>query len=158
MNKGFTLIETLVAVFILGVSIAGPITFVSSALQSSYYSRDQVTAFYLAQEAVELIKNIRDTNLLNGNDWTNNLGSCLSGDCELSFNQRDGILEICTSNCEIMNKFTRKIHIEDLSGRDLGDDLEGNGYIVSVNIEWKTGLVNREFSVQQLITDWVPEI
>lgn len=64
VRRGFTMIETLVAVFILMLSITGPLYFVSQSLQSAYYARDQVTAFYLTQESVELIKNIRDTNAL----------------------------------------------------------------------------------------------
>lgn len=63
-REGFTMIETLVAVFILMLAITGPLYFVSQSLQSAYYARDQVTAFYLTQESVELIKNIRDTNAL----------------------------------------------------------------------------------------------
>lgn len=63
-QRGFTMIETLVAVFILMLAITGPLYFVSQSLQSAYYARDQVTAFYLTQESVELIKNIRDTNAL----------------------------------------------------------------------------------------------
>lgn len=64
VRKGFTMIETLVAVFILMLSITGPLYFVSQSIQSAYYARDQVTAFYLTQESIELIKNIRDTNAL----------------------------------------------------------------------------------------------
>lgn len=64
VRKGFTMIETLVAVFILMLAITGPLYFVSQSLQSAYYARDQVTAFYLTQESVELVKNIRDTNAL----------------------------------------------------------------------------------------------
>lgn len=63
-SDGFTMIETLVAVFIVMLAITGPLYFVSQSIQSAYYARDQVTAFYLTQESVELIKNIRDTNAL----------------------------------------------------------------------------------------------
>ena len=61
-NKGFTLIETLVAITILMLAISGPLVFVSGALGEAIYARDQVTAFYLAQDAIEQIRNIRDTN------------------------------------------------------------------------------------------------
>ncbi len=63
-NKGFTILETLVAIAILLTAITGPIDIMAQALKASYYSRDEVTAFYLAQEAVEYARNQRDDNVL----------------------------------------------------------------------------------------------
>jgi len=59
---GFTLVETLVAISILSLAITGPMVIAQKGIGSSVYARDQVTAFYLAQEAVEYIRNVRDTN------------------------------------------------------------------------------------------------
>lgn len=57
---GFTLLESLVAVTIITLSVAGPITAARSSLVSAYTARDRVTASYLAQEAVEYIRSVRD--------------------------------------------------------------------------------------------------
>lgn len=59
--QGFTLIETLVAVFILVTAIAGPLTIASRGLTTALVAKDQVTAFYLAQDAVEYIRYKRDS-------------------------------------------------------------------------------------------------
>ena len=62
-NKyGFSLIETMIAVSILMIAIAGPLSLVQAGLFSSIHQRNQVTATYLAQEAIEYIKNVRDSN------------------------------------------------------------------------------------------------
>ena len=61
-QSGFSLIETLIAVSILMIAIAGPFALVQAGLFSSIHQRDQVTATYLAQEAIEYIKNVRDGN------------------------------------------------------------------------------------------------
>ena len=58
--RGFTLLETFVAITILMFAVVGPLTIVSKALNASYDSRDQITAFYLAQDAIEYIRNVRD--------------------------------------------------------------------------------------------------
>ncbi len=68
-NKGFTIIETLVAIAILMISIAGPLTIAQKSLLSALYARDQVTASFLAQDAIETLKNKRDSNLYASQNW-----------------------------------------------------------------------------------------
>ncbi len=60
----FTLIETLVAVSLLAVAIAAPMSLTTQSLSSAYYARDQMTAFHLAQEAIESVRAARDENIL----------------------------------------------------------------------------------------------
>ncbi len=62
--RGFTLVETLVAVLVLSTAIAGPLTIASKGLSSSLVSKDQITAFFLAQDAIEYVRYARDTNCL----------------------------------------------------------------------------------------------
>jgi prepilin-type N-terminal cleavage/methylation domain-containing protein len=63
-NKGFTLVETLVAIGVLVVAVTGTLTAVQSGLRDSTIAKDEVVAFWLAQEGMEYIKNIRDQNIL----------------------------------------------------------------------------------------------
>jgi prepilin-type N-terminal cleavage/methylation domain-containing protein len=90
-NKGFTLVETLVAIGVLTLSIAGTFTAVQNGVKSSNISKDETTAFYLAQEGMESIKNIRDQNALltidaattgeAGTDWLYGLAETASDPC-----------------------------------------------------------------------------
>jgi len=57
---GFTLVETLVAVTIITIAVAGPMVTASRALLAANLSRDQLTASYLAQEGVEYVRGLRD--------------------------------------------------------------------------------------------------
>ncbi len=63
-NKGFTLIETLVAVTVLTVAVSAPLSLAAQSLLAAFNSRDQVVAFHLAQEAVETVRAQRDHNIL----------------------------------------------------------------------------------------------
>ena len=63
-NSGFTLIETLVAISLLSVSIVAPMALASQSLAAAYYARDQITAYHLAQEAIEAMRSIRDRQIL----------------------------------------------------------------------------------------------
>lgn len=64
MKKGFTLIETLVAITILIVGVLGPLTIAVRGISDGFFARNQIAANYLAQEAVEVIFNKRQTNCL----------------------------------------------------------------------------------------------
>jgi len=76
-QKGFSLVETLVAVAILTIGIAGPLTAVFRALNSAEVAKAKISAFYFAQEGIETIRYIRDTNILDSMnpDWLSYLNS-----------------------------------------------------------------------------------
>ena len=85
-KAGFTLVETLVAITILMVSIVGPLTIASKGLVAAVGSRDQVIASYLAQDALEYIKNMRDDALLvnSSTGWGTFLSNFSTANCTTS--------------------------------------------------------------------------
>ena len=60
-KKGFTIIETLVAITLLTISVTGPLALAAKGLAYSNYVRDEITAFYLANEGIDAVRNLRDT-------------------------------------------------------------------------------------------------
>ena len=60
-NSGFTLVETMFAVYILTFTIVGLMTVVANSLFSARYARDEITVNYLLQEVVDYVRNDRDT-------------------------------------------------------------------------------------------------
>jgi prepilin-type N-terminal cleavage/methylation domain-containing protein len=64
-KKGFSLMEVMLAVFVLSVGLVAIIGLISSSIRNSIDSRDTIIASELAQEGVELVRNIRDNNFLN---------------------------------------------------------------------------------------------
>ena len=62
--KGFTLVETMIAVTILTLAIAGPLVTASRAIVAAQIARDQLIANYLAQEGIEYVRAMRDDEYL----------------------------------------------------------------------------------------------
>jgi len=63
-GKGFTLVETMIAVTILTFAVAGPLFTASRAIIAAQIARDQLTASYLAQEGIEYVRAMRDNEYL----------------------------------------------------------------------------------------------
>ena len=98
-QSGFSLVETLVAITILLIVIVGPLTLVTNSARSTDFANDQVMAFFLAQEGLELAQAFRDDLLIptfdpsysGSNAWntfTDTSGSgalqeCFGGGCGL---------------------------------------------------------------------------
>ena len=100
---GFTLVETLVAVSILTLAIAGPLAVSSLAISESQHARNQITASYLAQDAMESVLNLRDANFIIGNDWLTDLVPCdaTTDDkihCQLSSQKPPLAVSACVTN------------------------------------------------------------
>jgi len=79
-KRGFTLLETLVAILILTMAVSAPIYIAGKSLQDARISKDETTAYYLAQDAIEYIRYARDSNTLGGQPWLTGLSSCISSD------------------------------------------------------------------------------
>ena len=60
-EKGFTLIETLVAIVIFASAITALISITAGGISNTNFVKNKFTAGYLALEGAELIHNIRDT-------------------------------------------------------------------------------------------------
>lgn len=79
-QKGFTLLETLISIFILTLAITGPIYIASFSIRNTIDSRDNISAQYLAEEVVESIRNERDRRTLQGSThWLSDSYSTIFG-------------------------------------------------------------------------------
>ena len=163
-HAGFTLIEMLVAVFIFSLALAAFMGIASRGLQVARYAQDEVRAQYLAIEAIEVVRNVRDQAFIGGvgnGGWDSifNQNGCLDyvdadpdNNCAFEFGSEITIFP-CTSCIVHFNQsngdyrqfetvpgiylptdYTRKIRIERVL-----DGLEE--VIVTVEVSWSTGSV-----------------
>lgn len=69
MKNGFTIIEVIIAILVLSIGVMGVLSAFYVIVFLSQNSVDRFIATYLAQEGIEVIRNIRDTNWLTPNNW-----------------------------------------------------------------------------------------
>jgi len=171
-KRGFTLLETLVALSILTSAVAGPLTLAFYSIRSASVSQNQLTAFYLAQEALEYVKNRRDTNVLKGeSNWLKDLapsgggnGFCRNdkgctvdipynsinqcpggGDCpKMRYSSDTGLYHQNTSFGS-ESPFTRKIKLWYISAYEEK---------ISITISWSEKFGAKSFTLEENIFNW----
>jgi len=94
-KEGFTLMEAIVAIFVITAGLVGVLSLVSQTIASSTFSKDKLIASYLAQEGIEIVRNIRDTNWVTNASWTDHL--LMVSDYRLDYQSSD----FPDSNCNL---------------------------------------------------------
>jgi prepilin-type N-terminal cleavage/methylation domain-containing protein len=179
-KKGFTLVEAMVAISILALAITGPMLIAQKGIGSAVYAKDQITAFYLAQEAVEYIRNVRDTNRIKGNLWLDGLDECLetgSGerctiDARFTIHTNPSAIVPCPGGaCPVISFYNNDSTGEGFYGYDsssgwaptafkrtvsIDNRASGKEALISVNISWNTNLFApmRSFNVKEYIFNY----
>jgi len=73
-QEGFTLVELMIVVLIVSIGMAGAMDLFFRIFIFSRLISEKLTAAYLAQEGIEITRNIRDVNWLQNNDWDFGIG------------------------------------------------------------------------------------
>lgn len=63
-KKSFTLIEVILAISIFTLAVGGSFVLIQQTINAVYLAQSRLIAYYLAQEGVELVRNLRDNNWL----------------------------------------------------------------------------------------------
>jgi prepilin-type N-terminal cleavage/methylation domain-containing protein len=66
LKSGFTIIEVLMAVTVLSIGIIGAVNVINYNISVTSNSVNRIVATNLAQDGIEMVRNIRDTNWLQG--------------------------------------------------------------------------------------------
>lgn len=102
-NSGFTLIEIVISIFILSFAITAIFNAFSIVVILTSDTVNQLTGAYLAQEGIEIVRNIRDNNWLN-------IDKEISDGGDITFNWLSGF-NTCENGC--MADYKTKINLGD---------------------------------------------
>jgi len=78
-HAGFSMIETIVAIGVILTGLVAVLVLLSQGIISVRVAGDRLVAANLAQEAIEVVVNIRDTNWLANQNWRTNLPATTAG-------------------------------------------------------------------------------
>lgn len=72
---GFTLLELLIAMVVITLGVLATVTLLTHSIASARAVRNDVVAANLAQEALEIVHNIRDQNVAAGRPWNQGMSA-----------------------------------------------------------------------------------
>lgn len=153
-EKGFTLLEMIFVAFVASTILISILSLMHRTFLVPQISSSHLTAVYLAQEGLEIVRNMRDTNWLKGSDWKDGLSP---GDWEVDYDDNslskwkipgrylkfDGSFYKYDSGST--TKFKRKIKIAETSD---------NGLEVSVEVSWQERGISYSISLKEQLYNW----
>lgn len=159
-QKGFSLIELVAVIFIVSLGLVAMISLIVRVFKYSHLVSSKLEASYLAQEGIELVRNLRDSNWLEGSDWDQGIGT---GFFEIDYNdlglsswQGEGRYLKITNGFYGYDdpgkeaRFKRKIEIQKRT--NIGD--EPDEIQLSVKVLWEQNQKDYEIEVASRLYDW----
>lgn len=169
-KRGFTIVESLVAISILVLAISGATSAVQTGLSSYIFSKDQVIAFYLVQEGFEQIRNIRDENSLRGQHWLTGVSfnasdPCFFGSACIVDPVLSNVPTRCSAgpgSCPVLRQdvttgffgyngtwpatiFRREIILTQVNANEIS---------ILVTVNWSKGVISRQFRARENLLRW----
>ena len=102
-RKGFTLTEVMIGIAILTIAIVSASSLLVGLVNGNKVNLSTLQAYYLAQEGIEGVRNIRDSNWLHNLDWLGEdsialWGEALEVDGLYELNLADGAFNVVPNN------------------------------------------------------------
>ncbi len=175
-SAGFSLVEVLVGAAVLIISVTGTLSLIAKNVSSAAIAAERVTAFYLAQEALEYVRGVRDNNAITGasGGWLDGLDGvgdspdCFSSDgCVIDVNARTPcvkVVECGALGCEklhlrvsdgVYNQCDTDPETETKFTRKMTlQTISSDEVQVNATVSWPQGLVERSFTISGHLFNW----
>lgn len=164
-TKGFSLIELMVCVLIISIGLIGVLSLVMQNIQAQSINKNALIASQLAQEGIELVRNVRDSNwLITDNDWDEDIVS--DGSYAIDYRGRDYIINTSESVGEKLYINTNGYYTHD----SVGNSSTIFSRLISVNkveitststyldikstVQWKERGSDHNYVAEVYLYDW----
>ena len=175
LENGFTLLEVIVAVSVITIGTMGVFTVISNTLSANKVNAPRLTAAYLAQEGLEIVRNIRDGNWLEGRSlpspestpipWNDGIGAGeweadyasqgLVDDYDGDYLNVDDANGLYSYSSGVPTKIKRKITISDVIDLTTPPDGKADVFTVSVLVECEIAGKTYPLSAKEKLYNWL---
>jgi len=160
-KKAFTLIEIITVLLVISIGMVGVLSLIVQNIQSQVINKDTLVAYQLAQEGVEMIRDVRDTNWRNSLPWRTQL---LDGSYYMDFSNTApqlapasdkmyGNLKQDASGFYYNNPYP--LPTGSLFSRIITLSTQGDtGMLVKSNVYWTEHGKNYVYTIEAQLYDW----
>lgn len=155
LKKGISLVEILIAIPIFTIVLGSLIVASNLYLSTAGDSLKTAQGAYIAQEGIEAVKILRDTNWTNVSSLTNNANYYLYFDVSSTTNNTWKSTTTASSINSFIRNFTLSAVNRDANGRIVtsGGTLDANSKKVTVSVSWKAKNGTTTKSLSTFITN-----
>lgn len=160
-RPAFSLIEIMVALFIISLGMTAILSLIGQNLNSQSYNRSNLIAYQLAQEGMELIRRVRDTN------WRNNLSYNfgLPGDTTyyMDYNDTFPIILNSDNGADLLRQDASGFYQHGLESTATSSGFSRSIYIkeeiidrllIRVTVTWQEREKSRSYVLENYLYDW----
>lgn len=167
-NSGISIVEVIVAILIITMGMVGVLSLVIQNIQAQYINKNILIASGLAQEGLELVRNVRDLNWLTpGNDWNKYIASGVVNatitytiDYSGSINPLVGSLDdngarLYTNGVSGNGFYTHTETVTPTNFYRLMTVINHTDYLdVKCTIRWQEGTENHDYTAETYLYNW----
>ncbi|MEK7062170.1 MAG: hypothetical protein AAB504_02205 [Patescibacteria group bacterium] len=154
-QKGYLLIESVVAITLLVIGFLGMLSLLSNSIALNRVVNDQFIANYLAMEGIEVVKNIVDGNIIQGKPWNENINN---GDFEVDYtsSQLENNQQRYISFDAINNRYNYQIGVQTAFKRSVSIEfIDPNEIKINSIVKWSgRGGGKFEINLEDYFFNW----
>jgi len=144
-NTGQSLIEVIIVVGIMTILYTSITNLNSYSIKIGTLNKQKIEAGGVAQQALERIRNIRDTNLKNGYDFDKDINTNTSNKI-VSYKDSSNLekgFKLVPGNEEILGNFKRQTTAEKISNEEIK---------ITATVKWAND--KKEIKISNYLTNW----
>jgi len=167
-NNGFSILEIIIAIFIIVLGLISVLSLIMQNIQVQYINKNMLIASQLAQEGVELVRNVRDNNWQKGYDWLYGNGSDSDTDIvqdgEYAIDYEGNIYNIDDiSDAGLYINDDNFYTHDDNSGTAsstifyrliTASDITASTIILSCQVQWRERGGNHQYTIDTTLNNW----
>lgn len=157
-QAGFSVIEILAVIAIITMGMLGLLSLATQSIRSQFINKNNLIASQLAQEGIEAVRNIRDTNWKNGLSW--NTGFSIDGNYKWdiiskTLSSQPALLLLKIDSTSGYYNYTlgqNSIYNRNITISNGG--VAATSTTVTANVYFKEGQNNRVYSAETVLYNW----